>query len=118
EEIPDLPSRGISTVKLFMAYKGMPFHSDDEALYKSLKAAKEAGVTVMVHCENADVIDLLQKKLVTEGKTAPYYHAVSRPERVELEATQRVINLAAMVGAPVYIVHVTAKSVMEAIRSA
>ncbi|WP_373895515.1 dihydropyrimidinase [Virgibacillus sp. CBA3643] len=118
EEIADLPSRGISTVKLFMAYKGMPMHSDDEALYKALKAAKEAGVTVMVHCENADVIDLLQKNLVAEGKTDPYYHAVSRPARVELEATQRVINLAAMVGAPVYIVHVTAKSVMETIRSA
>src|SRR5699024_5351985 len=81
-------------------------------------AAKEVGVTVMVHCENADVIDLLQKKLVEEGKTDPYYHAVSRPARVELEATQRVINLAAMVGAPVYIVHVTAGSVMKAIRSA
>ncbi|MFD1065696.1 dihydropyrimidinase [Oceanobacillus locisalsi] len=118
EEINDLPSKGISTVKLFMAYKGMPFHSDDEALYKALKSAKEAGVTVMVHCENADVIDLLQKKMISEGKTDPYYHAVSRPERVELEATQRVINLAAMVGAPVYIVHVTAESVMESIRSA
>lgn len=118
EEIADLPNRGISTVKLFMAYKGMPFHSDDEALYKALKAAKDAGVTVMVHCENADVIDLLQKNLISEGKTDPYYHAVSRPERVELEATQRVINLAAMVGAPVYIVHVTAKSVMETIRAA
>lgn len=118
EEIAELPSRGISTVKLFMAYKGMPFHSDDEALYKALKAAKEAGVTVMVHCENADVIDLLQRKLVSEGKTDPYYHAVSRPARVELEATQRVINLAAMVEAPVYIVHVTAKNVMESIRTA
>ncbi|WP_010531934.1 dihydropyrimidinase [Lentibacillus jeotgali] len=118
EEIADLPNRGISTVKLFMAYKGMPFHSDDEALYKALKAAKEAGVTVMVHCENADVIDLLQKKLISEGKTDPYYHAVSRPARVELEATQRVINLAAMAEAPVYIVHVTAENVMKAIRNA
>lgn len=118
EEIAELPERGISTVKLFMAYKGMPFHSDDEALYKALVAAKEAGVTVMVHCENADVIDLLQKKLLDEGKTSPYYHAVSRPVGVELEATQRVIQLAAMAGAPVYIVHVTAGRVMEAIRTA
>ncbi|HLR54395.1 MAG TPA: dihydropyrimidinase [Pseudogracilibacillus sp.] len=118
EEISKLPERGISTVKLFMAYKGMPIHSDDEALYKALKKAKEAGVTVMVHCENADIIDLLQKQLVEEGKTDPYYHAVSRPERAELEATQRVINIAALVGAPVYIVHVTAQKVMEAIREA
>ncbi|WP_085523158.1 dihydropyrimidinase [Tuberibacillus sp. Marseille-P3662] len=118
EEIKNLPNRGISTVKLFMAYKGMPFHSDDEALYKALNAAKEAGVTVMVHAENADVIDILQKKYIAEGKTDPYYHALSRPARVELEATQRVINLAAMAEAPVYIVHVTAKNVMETIRSA
>jgi len=118
EEIPDLPSRGISTVKLFMAYKGMPFHSDDEALYKALRKAKDAGITVLVHCENGDVIDVLQKELVAEGKTEPYYHAVSRPPQVELEATQRAINLATMAESPIYIVHVTDKRVMEAIRSA
>lgn len=118
EEIAELPKHGISTLKLFMAYKGMPFHSDDDALYKALKAAKEAGVTVMVHCENADIIDLLQQQLINDNKTSPYYHAVSRPEKVELEATQRVINIASMVGAPLYIVHVTANSVMETIREA
>jgi len=118
EEIAELPKYGISTLKLFMAYKGMPFHSDDDALYKALRAAKEAGITVMVHCENADIIDLLQQQLINENKTSPYYHALSRPEQVELEATQRVINIASMIGAPVYIVHVTANSVMKTIREA
>lgn len=116
-EIPSLPNKGISTIKLFMAYKGLPFHSDDEAIFKALKAAKEAGVTVMLHAENADVIDILQKEYVREGKTSPYYHALSRPPMVEIEATQRAIYLAAMAEAPVYIVHVTAKEVMEVIRS-
>lgn len=117
EEIPSLPSKGISTVKLFMAYKGLSYHSDDEALYKALKASKNAGVTIMVHAENADVIDVLQKECIDNGQTAPYYHAVSRPPRVEIEATQRAINLAALAEAPIYIVHVTAKEVMETIRS-
>lgn len=58
-EIPTLPSKGISTIKLFMAYKGLPFHSDDETIFKALLASKEAGVTVMVHAENGDVIDYL-----------------------------------------------------------
>lgn len=118
EEIPDLPNHGIPTVKLFMAYKGMPFHSDDEAIYKAMLKAKDAGVTVMIHAENADVIDVLQKKYISEGKTSPYYHALSRPPEVEVEATQRVIHLASMADCPVYIVHVTAKEVMETIREA
>ncbi|MED1467649.1 dihydropyrimidinase [Bacillus salipaludis] len=118
KEIADLPGKGLPTIKLFMAYKGQPYHSDDEALFKALKAAKEAGVTVMVHAENADVIDILQKECLAKGLTGPYYHAESRPPLVEIEATQRAIHLAQMAEAPIYIVHVTAKEVMETIRNA
>lgn len=60
EEIPHLPESGISTLKLFMAYKGAPYHCDDDTIFKALQASKEAGVTIMVHAENADVIDVLQ----------------------------------------------------------
>lgn len=118
EEIPTLPQAGIPTVKLFMAYKGFPYHCDDEAVFKALKASKDAGVTIMVHAENADVIDVLQKECLAKGQIAPYYHAVSRPPYVEVEATQRAINLAILADAPIYIVHVTAKEAMEAIRDA
>lgn len=118
EEIKSLPQSGISTVKLFMAYKGLPFHSTDESVFKALRASKEAGVTVMVHAENADVIDVLQKECLANGQTDPSFHAVSRPMEVELEATERAIHLANLAGAPIYIVHVTAKEVMEAIRDA
>ena len=117
KEIPTLPEKGISTIKLFMAYKGLPFHSDDMAVFKALKASKEAGVTVMVHAENADVIDYLQKECVEKGQTDPYYHAVSRPVLVEVEATQRAIHLAELADAPIYIVHVSATDVMEKIRT-
>lgn len=118
KEIPTLPDKGISTIKLFMAYKGLPFHSDDEAVFKALKASKDAGVTVMVHAENADVIDALQKESIEKGNTSPYYHAETRPVLVEKEATQRAINLAKMADSPIYIVHVSAKEVMETIRTA
>ncbi len=78
KEIETLPEFGLTTLKLFMAYKGFPYHCDDEAIFKALKAAKKAGVTIMVHAENADVIDVLQKELLAEGKTGPYilYQAV------------------------------------------
>ncbi len=118
EEIPTLPKEGIPTLKLFMAYKGFPYHCDDEAVFRALKASKDSGVTIMVHAENADVIDVLQKECLKKGLTDPYYHAVSRPPLVEVEATQRAINLARLADAPLYVVHVSAKEAMEAIRDA
>lgn len=118
EEIPKLPEIGIPSIKLFMAYKGHPYHCDDTAIFRALQASKEAGVTIMVHAENADVIDVLQKQLVAEGKIEPKYHAVSRPPLVEAEATQRAIYLAMMADAPIFVVHVTCKEAMEVIRDA
>lgn len=118
EEIPKLPEIGIPSIKLFMAYRGHPYHCDDAAIFKALQASKKAGVTIMVHAENADVIDVLQKQLVAKGKTEPKYHAVSRPPLVEAEATQRAIYLAMMADAPIFVVHVTCKEAMEVIRDA
>jgi dihydropyrimidinase len=116
KEIPKLPEIGVPTLKLFMAYKGMPYHCDDDSVFKALQASKEAGVTIMVHAENADVIDVLQKQCLAKGQVDPIYHAVSRPPIVETECTQRAISLCKAAGAPLFVVHVTEKGAMEAIR--
>ena len=71
EEIPKLADAGYPTMKLFMAYKGQFFHADDDALLKALQKGKEAGVTIMVHAENADMIDVVTKQLIAE-----YQHVV------------------------------------------
>ncbi len=118
EEIPQLAAMGYPTMKLFMAYKGMFFHADDDAILKALLKGKEAGITIMVHAENAEMIDVLTKKLIGEGKTDPYYHAISRPPVVEAEATRRAIYLAELAGAPLYVVHVSAKEALEEIKQA
>lgn len=118
EEIPKLADAGYPTMKLFMAYKGMFFHADDDAILNALYKGKEAGITVMVHAENAEMIDVLSKKLIAEGKTAPYYHAVSRPPVVEAEATRRAIYLAELAEAPLYVVHVSAIEAIEEIKQA
>ncbi|MDD5986390.1 MAG: dihydropyrimidinase [Eubacteriales bacterium] len=118
DEIPQLAKAGYPTMKLFMPYKGMFFHADDDAILKALYKGREAGVTVMVHAENADMIDVMTKKLIAEGKTAPYYHAVSRPPVVEAEATRRAIYMAQMADAPLYVVHVTCKEALEEIKKA
>lgn len=118
EEIPDLAKAGYPVMKLFMAYKGMFFHADDDAILNALLKAKGAGVTVMVHAENADAIDVLQRQLIAAGKSEPYYHAVSRPPIVEAEATRRAIYLAQLADAPLYVAHVTCREAVEEIAAA
>jgi len=118
DEIPKLADAGYPTMKLFMAYKGMFFHADDDAILKALYKGKDAGVTVMVHAENDQMIDVLTKQLIAQGKTGPYYHAVSRPPVVEAEATRRAIYLAKLANAPLYVVHVTCADALEEIMAA
>jgi dihydropyrimidinase len=83
-----------------------------------MKATKEVGMTLMLHAENGDVIDEMQKECLAKGWTDPKYHAVSRPPVVEGEATARAASLAKAADAPVFIVHVSCIEAMQAIRSA
>src|SRR5579859_6222915 len=106
DEIPSMAAEGITTLKLFMAYKGL-FQVDDSTLFKALMKAAEAGMMVMVHAENGDVIDVLVKEALAKGHRAPEWHALTRPAWAEAEATMRATALAGMAGAPLYVVHVT-----------
>ena len=117
QEIPMVVARGVVTLKMFMAYKG-EMMMDDQALLRILQVARGVGALVMVHAENGEVVDLLQRQLVAEGKMAPKYHGDSRPPEVEAEATRRAIALAKLAGAPIFIVHVSAEESLAEIRRA
>jgi dihydropyrimidinase len=112
EELGRLPDQGITSFKLFMAYRGM-LYVDDLVLVRALDQARQSGALVMVHAENGDAAYFLQRKYVAAGRTAPKYHAETRPPRVEAEATARAIALAEIVGAPLYIVHLTCRESLE-----
>ena len=99
-----------------MAYKGA-FGITDEELYATLTLAKKRGVIVTAHCENADLVLELQKKLLAEGKTGPEFHYWSRPPVVEAEGVHHLMTFAEMTGAHVYTVHTSCEeSLAEAIR--
>jgi dihydropyrimidinase len=106
EEIERLPEEGVTSYKLFMAYKGA-IMVDDDTLYRTMQVAARSGALVMVHAENGDVIDILVKQALAEGKTEPRWHAVTRPPLTEAEATSRAIDLAHLAGCPLYVVHVS-----------
>jgi len=114
EELASLPEQGITSYKLFMAYKGA-LMVDDDTLYRTMEVAAKTGALVMVHAENGDVIDVLVKEALDAGHTEPLYHALTRPPEAEGEATNRAIQLARLAGAPLYVVHVSCKEAVEPI---
>ncbi|HSU57580.1 MAG TPA: dihydropyrimidinase [Candidatus Dormibacteraeota bacterium] len=113
----EIVKRGISSFKVFLAYKGA-FGVTDEELYKTLRLAKKLGVITTAHCENADLVLELQKKLLAEGKTGPEWHHESRPPAVEAEGVHHLMTFAQMHDAHVYIVHLSCeKALREAARA-
>jgi dihydropyrimidinase len=114
DELASLPDRGVTSYKLFMAYKGA-LMVDDETLFRTMEVAAETGALVMVHAENGDAIDVLVKKALAEGKTEPRYHALTRPPETEGEATNRAIQLARVAGCALYVVHVSCREAVEPI---
>jgi dihydropyrimidinase len=113
----ELVKEGVSSFKLFMAYKGV-FLSDDGQIVKAMQRASDNGSMIMMHAENGSVIDLLVQQSLEAGKTTPYYHGITRPWQAEEEATHRAIMLANLTGAPLYVVHVSAKQAVEQIAMA
>jgi dihydropyrimidinase len=115
-EFKEIVNRGLSSFKIFLAYKGA-FGITDEELYATLTLAKKLGVIVTAHCENAELVFELQKKLLSEGKTEPEFHCWSRPPVVEAEGVHHLMTFAEITGAHVYTVHTSCEeALVEAIR--
>jgi dihydropyrimidinase len=114
EDLRKAPDEGVTSYKLFMAYKGA-IMVDDATLFKTMQVASETGALVMVHAENGDAIDVLVKQALAEGKTEPKWHAATRPPITEGEATNRAIQLAQIAGCPLYVVHVSCKEAIDPI---
>jgi dihydropyrimidinase len=116
-EIKSLVEEGVTSFKLFMAYPGV-FMLDDATIFKTFQATAKQGAMVCMHAENGGAIDVIVKQALAEGKTAPKYHALTRPTTAEAEATARAIALAEMAHAPVYIVHLSCNDALEKVREA
>jgi dihydropyrimidinase len=114
EDLARVPDEGVTSYKLFMAYKGA-IMVDDETLFKVMRVAADTGALVMVHAEHGDAIDVLVKEALADGKTAPHWHALTRPPETEGEATHRAAHLARVAGCNLYVVHVSCTPAIEAV---
>lgn len=108
---------GITSWKAYMTYGANM--TDDEWLFKVLRAANEAGLVIPVHCENDAVVETLKAEFGAAGRLQPRYHPLSRPAGAEAEAASRLLHIAKLAGeAPAYIVHLSAEeSLNEVIKA-
>ncbi|MGC2659200.1 MAG: dihydropyrimidinase [Bryobacteraceae bacterium] len=112
-ELEEIVRDGTSSFKIFLSYKNF-FGVDDAEMYDTLRLAQKLGVIVTAHCENAELIDHLQKDLLAAGKIGPEWHEASRPESVEAEGTQRFGAFLENTGAVGYVVHLSCRPALEA----
>jgi dihydropyrimidinase len=117
EAMDALVAEGVTSFKLFMAYKGV-FLSDDGQILRAFQKGAENGAMMMVHAENGAMIDVLVQQALAAGNTSPYFHGLTRPWQAEAEATHRAIMIADLTGAPLYVVHVSAAQAVEHIAAA
>ena len=111
--LPSLLAGGHGSVKAFMTYDSLRLA--DEQLLDVMAATRQAGAMLCVHAENHGMIAWMTNRLLSEGKTAPKYHADSHPRAAEIEAIERLIQLSRLADQPVMIFHVSTAEGVQAV---
>jgi len=117
EDMDEMVNEGVASFKLFMAYPNV-LMVDDATIFKALSRTAKNGALICMHAENGSVIDVIVQRALAEGKTAPIYHALTRPTTAEAEAVHRAIAMAEIAGTPVYIVHLSSEDALNEVRAA
>ncbi|MEE8410634.1 MAG: dihydropyrimidinase [Myxococcota bacterium] len=117
EEMKTVVDEGVTSFKLFMAYPGV-LYLDDKSIFRAMLRAGELGGLIQFHAEAGLPLDVLVEKALADGKTDPIHHVLTRPEVSEATGTERAMALAEMADVPVYIVHLTCRRALEAVRNA
>ncbi len=113
QQVRDLVANdGVASFKVFLAYKGA-LDIADEQLFELMEIARELGVIITAHCENAEAVDAMQKQLIADGKTGPQWHEPSRPRCVEADGVSHLCAFAELTGAHVYIVHTSCGAAVQ-----
>lgn len=115
DQVAGVRAAGCGSFKLYMAYG---LRLTDGELLRALEAIRDVGALPVVHAENWDVITTLIDRHLAAGRTTPHWHPRSRPAPLEAEATGRVIDIAAWVGTPIHIFHVSCAATVERIAAA
>ena len=116
-EMDEMVRQGVTSFKMFMAYRGAVM-VDDDTIFKAMVRAADNGAMICLHAEHGHMIDVLVQEALARGDTAPRFHASTRPPITEAEATHRAIRMAEVAGAPVYFVHLSCTEALEEVQAA
>lgn len=117
-ELPALRAAGVTTLKVYTVYEEDGLKLTDGALYALMQAAAKHDLSVVLHAENADIVEGLRAKAVAAGQEHPRNHALTRPKVVELEAIARAIEFSRATGCGVHILHLVAAEGIEMVARA
>ncbi|MCD4731662.1 MAG: dihydropyrimidinase [Bacteroidales bacterium] len=106
EIIHCIQNEGIRSFKVYMAYQSTIGLSDED-IFKVMKVAGKYGGIVTIHCEVDKTVEKLRAQFISEEKTTPKYHPLSRPNAVEANAVKKAIELAKKAECQLHIVHVS-----------
>jgi dihydropyrimidinase len=121
DQIAGMVKRGFTTFKEFMIYESEGWQSDDRALFGTLEKMKEHGAMLLVHAESSRVLDELIARHHTPELMKQHgavLHAITRPNFIEAEAIQRVVQWSEATGGQLYIVHMSTAEGADIIRAA
>ena len=116
-EMDEMVRQGVTSFKMFMAYRGAVM-VDDDTIFKAMVRAADNGAMICLHAEHGHMIDVLVQEALARGDTAPRFHASTRPPITEAEATHRAIRMAEVAGAPIYFVHLSCTEALEEVQAA
>ena len=120
QRLPDMDEmvrQGVTSFKMFMAYRGAVM-VDDDTIFKAMVRAADNGALICLHAEHGHMIDVLVQEALAQGNIAPRFHASTRPPVTEAEATHRAIRMAEVAGAPVYFVHLSCVEALQQVQAA
>lgn len=115
-ELRDMVSAGVTSLKVYLAYDAL--RVDDGQLLDILGECRSLGLQIGCHCENGDVVNLLQKRELSKGNRGPAAHLLSRPPEAEAEAISRYCYIASLADCPVTVVHLSSAAGLEEVRRA
>jgi len=107
--LEELVQRGVMGFKAFMCPSGIDDfpQSDDRTLREGMKRIAQLDSILLLHAEDAAMIDDLTRRALAAGRKSPRDFIRSRPAAAELEAISRAISIAGETGCRIHIVHVS-----------
>jgi dihydropyrimidinase len=117
--IPEAIALGVSSFKLFMTYKKRPLRMcPDDFIARAMERIAAHGGLCQLHCENGDVLAYLEDRAIAAGRVHPRDFPPTCPAWTEEEAINRAVNIGALTGCPVYVVHLSSQLGLERIKQA